>query len=427
MLTLCRANEIYLTCDLITDIMKTGNLLLFFLSISLSYSAFSQKIEEKNIKAHIKVLADDAMQGRLTGSAGEKMAMEYIEKQFKKLNLTPKGESSTFAQSFPFKGGMHGTGTEGIAHNVVAYIDNQATNTIIIGAHFDHLGLGENGSSLDANPIGKIHNGADDNASGVAGVLELARYFSTNKVKEKSNFLFICFSGEELGLFGSKHFTEHPPLELSTVNYMINMDMVGRLNPTTKSVAVSGSGTSPVWEPLLKSIGSKLSIKTDSAGVGPSDHTSFYLKDIPVLHFFTGSHSDYHKPSDDWDKINYAGEKEVLELIIAVIEKLDSEPKLAFLTTKNKSMDSSRSFKVTLGIMPSYTSDAAGLLVDGVTEGRPAQRAGIETGDIIIEIGEYPIQDIQNYMDALSKFEKGQTVPVKVKRKNEVITVAVTF
>ncbi len=427
MLTLCRANEIYLTCDLITDIMKTGNLLLFFLSISLSYSAFSQKIEEKNIKAHIKVLADDAMQGRLTGSAGEKMAMEYIEKQFKKLNLTPKGESSTFAQSFPFKGGMHGTDTEGIAHNVVAYIDNQATNTIIIGAHFDHLGLGENGSSLDANPIGKIHNGADDNASGVAGVLELARYFSTNKVKEKSNFLFICFSGEELGLFGSKHFTEHPPLELSTVNYMINMDMIGRLNPTTKSVAVSGSGTSPVWEPLLKSIGSKLSIKTDSAGVGPSDHTSFYLKDIPVLHFFTGSHSDYHKPSDDWDKINYAGEKEVLELIIAVIEKLDSEPKLAFLTTKNKSMDSSRSFKVTLGIMPSYTSDAAGLLVDGVTEGRPAQRAGIETGDIIIEIGEYPIQDIQNYMDALSKFEKGQTVPVKVKRKNEVITVAVTF
>jgi len=427
MLTLCRANEIYLTCDLITDIMKTGNLLLFFLSISLSYSAFSQKIEEKNIKAHIKVLADDAMQGRLTGSAGEKMAMEYIEKQFKKLNLTPKGESSTFAQSFPFKGGMHGTDTEGIAHNVVAYIDNQATNTIIIGAHFDHLGLGENGSSLDANPIGKIHNGADDNASGVAGVLELARYFSTNKVKEKSNFLFICFSGEELGLFGSKHFTEHPPLELSTVNYMINMDMVGRLNPTTKSISVSGSGTSPVWEPLLKSIGSKLSIKTDSAGVGPSDHTSFYLKDIPVLHFFTGSHSDYHKPSDDWDKINYAGEKEVLELIIAVIEKLDSEPKLAFLTTKNKSMDSSRSFKVTLGIMPSYTSDAAGLLVDGVTEGRPAQRAGIETGDIIIEIGEYPIQDIQNYMDALSKFEKGQTVPVKVKRKNEVITVAVTF
>lgn len=427
MLTLCRTNEIYLADDLNTDIMKIGNLLLFFLSITFSYSAFSQKIEEKNIKAHIKVLADDALQGRQTGSAGEKMAMEYIEKQFKKLNLTPKGESSTFEQPFPFKGGMHGTGTEGTAHNVVAYLDNQASNTIIIGAHFDHLGLGENGSSLDANPAGKIHNGADDNASGVAGVLELARYFSTNKVKEKSNFLFICFSGEELGLFGSKYFTEHPTLDLGVVNYMINMDMIGRLNPKTKSVSVSGSGTSPVWETLLNNMGSKLSIKTDSAGVGPSDHTSFYLKDIPVLHFFTGSHSDYHKPSDDWNKINYAGEKEVLELIIAVIEKLDNEPKLAFLKTKNKSMSSASSFKVTLGVMPSYTSDAPGLLVDGVTDGRPASKAGIETGDIIIQIGEYQIQDIQNYMDALGKFEKGQTAPVKVKRKNKVITLSVTF
>ncbi len=427
MLTLCRTNEIYLADDLNTDIMKIGNLLLFFLSITFSYSAFSQKIEEKNIKAHIKVLADDALQGRQTGSAGEKMAMEYIEKQFKKLNLTPKGESSTFEQPFPFKGGMHGTGTEGTAHNVVAYLDNQASNTIIIGAHFDHLGLGENGGSLDANPAGKIHNGADDNASGVAGVLELARYFSTNKVKEKSNFLFICFSGEELGLFGSKYFTEHPTLDLGVVNYMINMDMIGRLNPKTKSVSVSGSGTSPVWETLLNNMGSKLSIKTDSAGVGPSDHTSFYLKDIPVLHFFTGSHSDYHKPSDDWNKINYAGEKEVLELIIAVIEKLDNEPKLAFLKTKNKSMSSASSFKVTLGVMPSYTSDAPGLLVDGVTDGRPASKAGIETGDIIIQIGEYQIQDIQNYMDALGKFEKGQTAPVKVKRKNKVITLSVTF
>lgn len=408
--------------------MKMRNLLLFFLSITISYSAFSQKIEEKNLKAHIKVLADDAMQGRQTGSEGEKMAMEYIEKQFKKLNLTPKGESSTFEQSFPFKGGMHGTGTEGTAHNVVAYLDNQASHTIIIGAHFDHLGLGEYGSSLDANPAGKIHNGADDNASGVAGVLELARYFSTNNVKEKSNFLFICFSGEELGLFGSKYFTEHPTLDLSQVNYMINMDMIGRLNPTTKSISVSGTGTSPVWEPALKSIsGTQLSIKTDSAGIGPSDHTSFYLKNIPVLHFFTGSHSDYHKPSDDWDKINYAGEKEVLELITALIEKLNDEPKLAFLETKNKSMDSSRSFKVTLGLMPSYTSDVAGLLVDGVTEGRPAQKAGIETGDIIIQIGEYPIKDIQNYMEALGKFEKGQTTSVKVKRKNEVLTLNVTF
>jgi len=411
------------------DTMKScSNLLSVLFLLAISSSVFAQKIEEKNIKAHIKILSDDAMQGRQTGSAGERMALSYIEKEFKALKLQPKGESNSFEQAFPFKSGVHGTGTEGIAHNVVAYLDNKADKTIIIGAHYDHLGLGENGSSLDANPQGKIHNGADDNASGVAGVLELARYFSKNKITEKSNFLFICFSGEELGLYGSKYFTEHPTVDLTKVNYMINMDMIGRLNPTTKSISVSGSGTSPVWETTLKNItGTQLSIKTDSAGVGPSDHTSFYLKNLPVLHFFTGSHSDYHKPSDDWDKINYAGEKEVLELIVALIEKLDNEPQLAFLQTKNKSMSSARSFKVTMGVMPSYTSDAEGLLVDGATEGKPAHKAGIQTGDIITKIGDIEIKGIQSYMESLGKFEKGQTVPVKIKRKGEELTLNVTF
>lgn len=408
--------------------MKTPKLLLLLLLLTISSFVSAQKIEEKNIKTHIKFLSDDALQGRLTGSEGERMALDYIEKQFKALKLQPKGELDSFEQKFPFKSGVHGTGTDGTAHNAVAYLDNKSDKTIIIGAHFDHLGLGENGSSLDANPKGKIHNGADDNASGVAGVLELARYFSKNKISEKSNFLFICFSGEELGLYGSKYFTEHPSIDLTKVNYMINMDMIGRLNPTTKTISVSGSGTSPVWETTLKNMtGTQLTIKTDSAGVGPSDHTSFYLKNIPVLHFFTGSHSDYHKPSDDWDKINYAGEKEVLDLIIAVIEKLDTEPQLAFLPTKNKSMSSSRSFKVTMGVMPSYTSDVAGLLVDGATDGKPAQKAGIQTGDIITKIGDFEIKDIQTYMDALGKFEKGQTVPVKIKRKNEELTLNVTF
>jgi len=256
--------------------------------------------------------------------------------------------------------------------------------------------------------------------------LELARYFSQNKVKEKSNFLFICFSGEEMGLFGSKYFTEHPTLDISTVTYMINMDMIGRL-PDNKTISVSGTGTSPVWEPLLKNISTPLTIKTDSSGVGPSDHASFYLKNIPALHFFTGSHSDYHKPSDDSEKINYAGEKEVLELIVAVIEKLEAAPKLTFLTTKQKTMSTQSSFKVTLGVMPSYTSDLPGLLVDGVTDGRPAQKAGIQTGDVIIQIGDLEIKDINDYMGALGKFEKGQTVPVKVKRKAETLTLQVTF
>jgi aminopeptidase-like protein len=323
---------------------------------------------------------------------------------------------------------VHGTGKEGNAVNLAAFIDNKAPTTIIIGAHYDHLGLGLEGNSLDANPQNKIHNGADDNASGVAGIIELARYFQTNGKKEKNNFLFLCFSGEELGLYGSKYFTEHPTIDLSTVNYMINLDMVGRLNPDTKHLSVSGSGTSPVWEPLLQRLSNDhVKIKTDSSGTGPSDHTSFYLKNLPVLHFFTGSHSDYHKPSDDWDKINYAGEAEVLQVIVQVIEQLESEPKLAFLTTKSKAMGGTRSFKVTLGIMPSYTSDQEGLLVDGVSDGKPAQKAGILAGDIILQMGDIVIKDIQNYMEALGKFSKGDTVPVRLKRKGEEMTVNVTF
>jgi len=400
------------------------------LPLALLYLAFAAgaQVEEGKIKQHIRILSADSMQGRGTGSLGESMAASYIEKQFKKIKLEPQGEANTYLQPFPFKGGIHSTGTDGTAHNIIGYLDNGAANTIIIGAHYDHLGLGENGSSLDANPMGKIHNGADDNASGVAGLIELAHYFQKNKKKEKYNFLFLAFSGEELGLFGSKYFTEHPPLDLTAVNYMINLDMIGRLDPVTKALAVSGTGTSAVWENELKKLSTNdLKIKTDSAGVGPSDHTSFYLKNIPVLHFFTGSHSDYHKPSDDWEKINFAGEKLVLQFIIKLIEDLDSSPKLVFLPTKNKSMSSARSFKVTMGVMPSYTSNEEGLKVDGVTDGKPAQKAGILTGDVIVQIGELPIKDIQAYMAALAKFEKGQTVPVKVKRQNEVVTVMVTF
>lgn len=397
--------------------------ILLLINISLQ-----AQVATKNILGHIKVLANDSLEGRGTGTAGEKLAMAYIQTQWKEMKLLPKGDGKSYAQKFTFKSGTHGTGKEGTSYNLVAYIDNQAANTIIIGAHYDHLGLGLESGSLDANPQNKIHNGADDNASGVAGVLELARYFQTNKIKEAYNFLFLCFSGEELGLYGSKYFTENPTIDLSKVNFMINLDMVGRLNPDSKSLTVSGSGTSTAFEPLLKSLSNdKVQIKTDSSGMGPSDHTSFYLKNIPVLHFFTGSHSDYHKPTDDWDKINAEGEKEVLNVIIRLVEKLDKQPKLSFLPTKNKSMSSSRSFKVTMGVMPSYSSTEEGLKVDGVSEGKPAQKAGIQTGDLIMQIGDFKIKDIQAYMDALGKFEKGQTVPVTVKRGGEVVVVKVTF
>ena len=393
----------------------------------VSLNSQAQIPEAIKIQHHIRILANDSLQGRGTGSDGERMAASYIESQFKALSLKPLGDGTSYLQKFDFKSGVHGTGSAGQANNIVAFLDNGAANSIIIGAHYDHLGLGNDGSSLDANPQGKIHNGADDNASGVAGVIELARYFQKNKIKEKNNFLFICFSGEELGLFGSKYFTEHPTTDLAKVNFMINLDMIGRLDQKN-GISVSGSGTSPGWENLLKQLSSsEITIKTDSSGTGPSDHTSFYLKNMPVLHFFTGSHSDYHKPSDDWEKINAEGEQKVLGVIIKLIESVDPESKLSFLTTKSKAMGGTRAFKVTMGVMPSYSSSEAGLKIDGVSEGKPAQKAGILTGDLIVQIGDYPIKDIQMYMDALGKFEKGQSVPVKLKRNGQDIIVNVVF
>ena len=407
--------------------MKACSLLFISTLVFSTVCCSAQQIDVKKIQEHIKVLSSDSLEGRGTGTAGEKLALTYIQNQFRQIGLEPKGDNKLFTQKFSFKSGVHGTGSEGTAYNVVGYLDNKAANTIIVGAHYDHLGLGQESGSLDANPKGKIHNGADDNASGTAGVIELARYFQTNKVKEKNNLLFICFSGEELGLYGSKYFTENAGIDLTKTNFMINMDMIGRLDEKN-GLQVSGSGTSVVWESGLKKLSTlEVPIKTDSSGMGPSDHTSFYLKNIPVLHFFTGSHSDYHKPTDDCEKINYEGEVKVLNVIIKLIEAVDNEPKLAFLTTKNKSMGSARAFKVTLGVMPSYTSSEAGLKVDGVSEGKPAQKAGILAGDLIVQIGEYPINDINVYMETLGKFEKGQTVPVKIKRKGEEITVHLTF
>lgn len=400
---------------------------LLFVAMCVSVMGIAQTDSTRILK-DIRRLADDKYSGRGAGTSGEQKAADYIASRFKKLRLTPKGDDRSYLQKFAFKKGAHGEGDEVQSANVVAFLDNQAPTTVVIGAHYDHLGTDGQGSSLDPNPANKIHNGADDNASGVAGVLELARYFSTNTKTEKNNFLFICFAGEELGLLGSKHFVEHPSIDLSSVTYMINMDMVGRLDRSTKSLMINGTGTSPVWEQLLRSLSTNaLTIKTDSSGVGPSDHTSFYLKDVPVLHFFTGSHTDYHKPSDDWEKINAGGEAEVLNLIVRIVTSLEAEPRLTFLKTKTRATASRTSFKVTLGIMPSYAGGDDGLKVDGVTEGRPASHAGIQPGDVIVELGSLSINNIDDYMEALGKFEKGQTVPVRVKRAGEILTLSVTF
>ncbi|MFZ9694553.1 MAG: M20/M25/M40 family metallo-hydrolase [Chitinophagaceae bacterium] len=567
--------------------MKTprSHLSLFVLVLLVACSP-SAKLNKENLslenklRAHVGYLADDKLEGRRTGTAGEKLAAEYISQKFQNLGLTPKGTDG-FLQAFsvnegkkmkeetsliiaeknmtagkdffvfPFSanGTIQGQITIGVlevgspwfidvntviednasnphfdlpgyvydfskiakqkgatavfwynsgnkedkltfnakdkspvltlpvfylqksayAHtlmqevaslnikasamlgdkirsgtNVVGFIDNGAANTIVLGAHFDHLGYGEDGNSRYARQgsgpynVTDIHNGADDNASGAATMLELASLLKASKAKN-NNYLFIAFSGEELGLYGSKHFTDNPTIDLKSINYMINMDMVGRLNDSTKALTIGGYGTSPVWASMISqvqgdqkpSMSSKAAgafqIKIDSAGSGPSDHTSFYRKDIPVLFYFTGLHTDYHKPSDDANLINYAGMVKILRHVQGVVEKTNESGKLSFLKTKEAQTTTTARFSVSMGIMPDYTYSGNGVRADGVTEGRPAQKAGLKAGDIILQIGDYKISSMEAYMQTLGKFKKGDSTSVIYQRGKEQFTVNIQF
>jgi len=412
----------------IVNFFMKKKVLLLFVASNLFVQA--QQIKPHDVKNHVIYLASDELKGRGTSSAEELLAGNYISGQFTMLGLSKFNGSYFKPFNYKYNPNPHDTVTKSLVeksgNNIVGFLNNKAPYTIVIGAHYDHLGLGHDHNSLEANPAGKIHNGADDNASGTAGVIELAKYFVRNKKTEPFNFLFICFSGEELGLLGSKKYCENPDLDLKSINYMINMDMIGRLNDSTKKLLVYGVGTSPVWVPLIDKLKSDFKIIKDSSGIGPSDQTSFYLKDIPVLHYFTGQHSDYHKPSDDADKVNYKGEVDVLNYIIATIEKTYKLPKLAFTKTRTPDMGKS-SFKVTLGVMPDYTFEGEGLRIDGVTDGKPASKAGLIKGDIVIRLGTNSVKNMQDYMKALSMFKKGETTEVEVIRDTKKLVFPLTF
>jgi hypothetical protein len=299
-------------------------------------------------------------------------------------------------------------------HNVVAYLDHGAANTVILGAHYDHLGYGTDKNALDTGHL--IHNGADDNASGTAALIELARMLKKHGPKN-NNYLFISFSGEELGLHGSKYWLDNPTTS-TPANYMINMDMVGRYDSARK-LTVGGYGTSPVWSEVIHTANPGLVVKTDSSGSGPSDHASFYRKDIPVLFFFTGSHSDYHKASDDAEKINYEGQRAIVKYIYNIITATDSKGKLGFLKTREPDMGRSTRFTVSLGVIPDYGYSGTGVRIDGVSPGKLAEKAGLKAGDVLLQLGEYKFVDVNSYMIALSKFKKGDKTRLRIKRGTE--------
>ena len=308
------------------------------------------------------------------------------------------------------------------AHNVVGLIDNHANNTIIIGAHLDHLGYNQDKHGLDLNNF--VHNGADDNASGTAALIELAKSL-IKKAPKNNNYLIIHFSGEELGLLGSKYWLDHPTYN-GNFNYMINMDMVGRYD-TARKLTIGGFGTSSKWAEILAKTPTTLLTHYDSAGTGPSDHASFYRKDMPVLFMFTGSHSDYHKATDDWDKVNYEGEKEIVRLVQNIIKTTDSYGKLDFLKTREQSMGKSTKFTVSLGVMPDYAFTGTGVRIEGTSQGKLGEKIGLKAADVLMQLGDYKLIDVMGYMQALGKFKKGDKTTLIIKRASEEIKFDIQF
>ena len=295
---------------------------------------------------------------------------------------------------------------------------------LIIGAHFDHLGTGGPGSSSRAVDTVAVHPGADDNASGVGAMVELAEKFALTKGSHKRSIVFAAFSGEEKGLLGSKYFTENPGIDLTKVNAMINLDMIGRLSEEG-SLQVGGVGTAEGLKDLVLSRADTGQIKLTftEEGYGPSDHSSFYGKNIPVLFYSTGAHLDYHTPSDTWDKINYPGMKSISEIIYKVAETLsDSSGRLIFKESGPRT-DVSRAMRrrgVTLGIMPDFAGNVKnGLRADFVTPGKPASLGGMKKGDIITSINGKSVNNIQDYMYRMSQLKHGQTISVEVLRNNK--------
>ncbi len=390
------------------------------------------KTVQNNLKKDVSYLASDELEGRQTGTRGEKAAATYIKNRFKELELLPKGTNG-FIQPFTFKPktnpheevkfDVNGDGTI-TGNNVIAYLDNNVENTIIIGAHYDHLGYGGDGS-LHRDSMKAIHNGADDNASGIAILLHLADRLKQKNLNNNNNYLFMAFSGEEMGLLGSNYFVKNPTIDTKKVSYMINMDMVGRLKQDS-ALAVYGTGTSPIFNQTLKSNNKNFKLIEQESGVGPSDHTSFYLADIPVLHFFTGQHEDYHKPGDDAEKLNYKGMETISNYIFNIISDLNDEGKLVFTKTKNEGKNTPR-FKVGMGVIPDYMYDGRGMRIDGISEEKPAQKAGLQKGDIVLKLGDSLVVDMMSYMRALSVFKKGDKSIVVVKRNQEKIEKEIQF
>ena len=308
-----------------------------------------------------------------------------------------------------------------LSWNVAAYIDNGAATTVVIGGHYDHVGYGRSGSRSPGEHL--IHYGADDNASGTAGMLEAARFFS-NASYTNNNYIFMAFGAEEKGLIGSRHFTTSDAYDMDRINYMFNLDMIGRL--TDNQLTLIGTGSSPSWDELIDAKAPEhFDVRKSPGGVGGSDHTPFYMRDIPVIFFFTGMHPDYHRPTDTPDKINFEGAYDILTLMFDMAKDLDGRDRMVFSKAPVADRGRQRSDGPAMGLMPDLTFDGEGLRVQAVIDDRPAQRAGLKDGDVIMKIGDMEVREIQTYMEAMGRLRPGSKATIVVKRGDEEMTVEV--
>jgi hypothetical protein len=410
-------------------------LLLAVVFVSCSSSekerSTTPEISDQDVLSHINFLAADEMGGREAGTAEEAAAANYIADLFRSYGLDPAGDDDTYFQEFtintavlnnPHASESDTSGEKRLSKNVAGLLQGtgDSDEVIIVGAHYDHLGMGSFGS-LGGSEEPRIHNGADDNASGTAGVLELAEYFSANR--PQTDILFIAFSGEEMGLLGSQYYVENPTVELENALAMINMDMVGRMR--NGRLMIFGIATSDNWETILTEANTdSLQLDLVPDGTGSSDHTSFYYQNIPVLHYFTDTHADYHRPSDDTEWINAEGQEQLLAHVQRVIERLDELDKedMAFTEAPGEQQRNMTMEGPTLGVLPDYGYDGEGFRITGVSEGRAADNAGLQGGDVIINIGGMDIADIYKYMEALNELKPGQQTTVTVLRDGEELT-----
>ncbi|MFN0139799.1 MAG: M20/M25/M40 family metallo-hydrolase [Pyrinomonadaceae bacterium] len=461
--------------------------LSFLLLLSFVVSVSAQKAQparvdalETNLRRHVTYLASDKLEGRRTGERGATYAAGYVANQFARMRLKPGARSAngkpSYMQSFsytpvrnphadapePTKGVIATNAKAG--YNIIGILDGHdrvlKNEAIVIGAHYDHLGRGGQGS-LAANST-EIHHGADDNASGTAAIIELARQFAKEK-KNKRTIIFIAFSGEEDGLFGSKFYVNNPVFPLDKTVAMINLDMVGRLND--KKLTIGGIGTASEWKPLVESKNSipnssnvkilsmpgipgnpdmdtppgtgripKLSerlnnfvLQLNEDGFGPSDHSSFYGKQIPVLFFFTGTHLDYHKPSDTADKINYVGLQQIVAYVAAIAKAVDENPQRPTYTVAKSANTGGRTgFSISLGTIPTYADSTDGMVLDGVRENSPASRAGLKTGDKMVKLAGKDVKNVYDYTAILGEMKADVEYEVVIVRGRETLTLKIT-